>query len=551
MSKIIVNPKDESLRDIFGNGKKYLVPKFQRDYSWENEHWRDLWEDIELINSEEEEHHYMGYLVLEETGERLYKVIDGQQRLTTFSLLILAAIKRLKKINEEKRADSLFKNFIGSENLTYLTVDKKLQLNRNNQFHYREAVDGNKIPRRNVKETVRLMRESIDFFSEKFAAISEGEKISGLVEKMVNRMFFTTLYIGEELNAYKIFETLNARGVKLSSADLLKNYLFSRMDDRGDTPDNIVDEWDEKWEKIGANIAGKSYPEYILAHWNHNHKLVRQNQLFRAIKQEIQQKEQSANYLNQLVADCDLYGALVSENSEFWKDYKINQQLAKIKKNVSFLRLFGIRQPISLLLAGYLNFEQDFHSILEWVCVLSLRYNIICREHTGEQENLYNHICVEITKGCKIDDIKKKLLTLYPSDEKFLEEFSEKVMPTKHSNKKARYLLARLEEFESNNTIDEADLTVEHILPLNPEEQWMDCFGNDWGQYNQRLGNMALLPSKENLAQELFEQKKEILLKSQYSINRNIENNSEWSIAEINARQKKLAKIAVKTWRID
>ena len=125
MSKIIVNPKDESLRDIFGNGKKYLVPKFQRDYSWENEHWRDLWEDIELINSEEEEHHYMGYLVLEETGERLYKVIDGQQRLTTFSLLILAAIKRLKKINEEKRADSLFKNFIGSENLTYLTVDKK------------------------------------------------------------------------------------------------------------------------------------------------------------------------------------------------------------------------------------------------------------------------------------------------------------------------------------------------------------------------------------------------------------------------------------------
>ena len=238
-------------------------------------------EDIELINSEEEElhymgyldielinSHYMGYLVLEETGERLYKVIDGQQRLTTFSLLILAAIKRLKKINEEKRADSLFKNFIGSENLIYLTVDKKLQLNRNNQFHYREAVDGNEIPRRNVKETVRLMRESIDFFSEKFAAISEGEKISGLVEKMVNRMFFTTLYIGEELNAYKIFETLNARGVKLSSADLLKNYLFSRMDDMGDTPDNIVDEWDEKWEKIGANIAGKSYPEYILAHWN-------------------------------------------------------------------------------------------------------------------------------------------------------------------------------------------------------------------------------------------------------------------------------------------
>ena len=74
---------------------------------------------------------------------------------------------------------------------------------------------------------------------------------------MVNRMFFTTLYIGEELNAYKIFETLNARGIKLSSADLLKNYLFSRMDDRGDTPNNIVDEWDEKWEKILSSKISK------------------------------------------------------------------------------------------------------------------------------------------------------------------------------------------------------------------------------------------------------------------------------------------------------
>ncbi len=550
MPKVIVNPKDESLRDIFGNGKKYLVPKFQRDYSWENEHWRDLWEDIELVNSEEE-YHYMGYLVLEETEERFYKVIDGQQRLTTFSLLILAAIKRLKKIDDKERADELLKNFIGTKDLVYLRVENKLKLNRNNDYHYRSAVDENEIPRRNVKETVSLMRKSIDFFSEKFAAISEGEKISSLVNKMTNRMFFTTLYIGDELNAYKIFETLNARGVKLSSADLLKNYLFSKIDDEGDTPDNILDEWDEKWEKIGANISGKSYTEYILAHWNNHHKLVRQNHLFRAIRQEIQQKEQSDEYLNKLVADCYLYGALVSENSEFWKDYKINQQVGKIKKNISFLHLFGVRKPISLLLASYLKFKQDFHIILEWVCVLSLRYNIIGRGHSGEQEILYNDICVAITKGCKIDAVKEKLLTLYPNDKIFKQNFEEKVMPTKKSNKRACYLLARLEEFESKKNISETDLTVEHILPLNPQEEWIDYFGNDWGQCNQRLGNMALLPSKENPGQEDFEKKKKILLKSKYSINRNIENYTEWKLAEINSRQVKLAEIAVKTWRIE
>ena len=79
-------------------------------------------------------------------------------------------------------------------------------------------------------------------------------------------------------------------------------------------------------------------------------------------------------------------------------------------------------------------------------------------------------------------------------------------------------------------------------MPLNPNEEWIDDFGENWWQFHQRLGNMALLPSKENLAQELFEQKKEILLKSQYSINRNIENMLKEDIKEVKADIKTLDK---------
>ena len=99
-SKLKLNTKDETLRELLANGKKYFVPKFQRDYSWEHDHWRDLWEDIDIL-AKKKEYHYMGYLVLQEKEDIVFTIIDGQQRFTTFSLIILAAIKSINpKINQ-------------------------------------------------------------------------------------------------------------------------------------------------------------------------------------------------------------------------------------------------------------------------------------------------------------------------------------------------------------------------------------------------------------------------------------------------------------------
>ena len=90
-NKLKLSTKDESFNEIVSNGKKYFVPKFQRDYSWDEENWQDLWEDLNLLYENQEDYHYMGYLVFQEAEENVnFKVIDGQQRLTTFSLLILA-----------------------------------------------------------------------------------------------------------------------------------------------------------------------------------------------------------------------------------------------------------------------------------------------------------------------------------------------------------------------------------------------------------------------------------------------------------------------------
>ncbi len=538
-----INTKDEPLRDILSSRKKYFVPKFQRDYSWESEQLEDLWHDIYIMK--EDDYHYMGYLVIQEQDRNTFKIIDGQQRLTTFSLMILAAMKKLKKENEQERQKELYRDFIGTKNIETLEVENKLKLNKNNDYYYGEAAEGRDLPTRGQKRTVHLMEKSITYFYDQFQSMNAKE-IAKLIEKISSNLLFTTIYISDEISAYKVFETLNSRGVQLSSGDLIKNYLFTIIDENNTAPGNVIDKIEERWAKIGDDIGDKSYTNYILDEWNSRNELIRKSALFREIRKKINTKQKADNYLIKLTEYSQLYNALNNNEDEFWKDHK---DYLEIKKDLHFLKLFNIKQPTSLLLISYIKWREKFSQILKWIKVLSLRYNVICREHTGEQEILYNKICLMIYKDCNVQKIKEKMLSIYPKDEKFKLDFAEKTMPTKQSNKKARYLLARLEEEKIKGSIDETSQTIEHILPLNPKGNWADF--KDLSLFNQRLGNMALVDEKtnKNLAQKTFEEKREILNKKD-SIN-NISDYNEWNFKSIESRQKTMAKLASQLWRID
>ncbi len=552
MSKLQLNTRDESLREILGNAKKYVVPKFQRDYSWESKQLETLWEDIEEMVKDKKNYHYMGYLVLQQIDTNKYKIIDGQQRLTTFSLFVLACIKRLKtmeKKQENKRAEFIFRSFIGVEEFDGIYINRKLTLNINNDDYYNEATKGNEIPKtgRTITKTVRLMRKAIDYFYSKIEN-KTGEQIGQLIENISNQLLFTTIYIGDELNAYKVFETLNARGVQLSSADLLKNHLFSLLDREGNIPVGVVEDLNKQWSRIGTNIGDRYYTDYILCQWNSSHKMVRKSNLFTAIRKEINNPKFAKEYLNIISDNSTIYEGITNAESDFFKS---NGKYKDIKKHLSFLRLFNIKQPFSLLLIAYQEYPNDFAKILKWIQVFSLRYNIICNQHAGEQMQLYNKICLQISKGCSLQDIKSKLLDLYPSDEKFKQNFAHKTMLTSQSNKKAKYLLARLAEYESKNPIDESTLTIEYILPLNPNEQWVKDFGDHWDSFTQRIGNMALVtqPLNDKLGQESFTQKQQ-LLKDSYAIN-DISDYEDWTSQEVESRQQRLAEISVNLWKID
>jgi len=169
MANINFIPLNKTFRELMGNGILYKVPMFQRDYSWTETEWDDLWQDMIEVYKDREPVHYMGYLVLKSDDTINFDIIDGQQRITTLSLLILAVLKNLQalqlnKIDEENnkiRAEQLRNSYIGYLDPVTLISSSKLKLNKHNDWFYQnDIVPLGKIPKRGLNASENLIKNA-------------------------------------------------------------------------------------------------------------------------------------------------------------------------------------------------------------------------------------------------------------------------------------------------------------------------------------------------------------------------------------------------------
>ena len=315
------NTSNQTFRQLLGNGLLYRVPPFQRDYSWTEEEWDDLWQDIlGLFEEDGEQAHYMGYLVLQSSNNKQFDIIDGQQRLTTISILILAALAHLQNLvnkaidpdKNQRRKDNLQNSYIGYVDPVSLIPRSKLELNRhNNRFYQTYLVPLEPIPVRGLNASEHQLRKAFNWFRDKIAARSQqsGEAVAIFVDTIVDKLFFTAIAVTDELNAFKVFETLNSRGVRLSATDLLKNYLFSVIAS-DHTHETELKALEEKWERIVDELGSESFPDFLRVYWNSCHKLVRKADLFKTIRRHVTTKEQSFALLRELDRFTSIYAAL-------------------------------------------------------------------------------------------------------------------------------------------------------------------------------------------------------------------------------------------------
>lgn len=559
--------ENNTLRKLIGNGLTYRIPRFQRDYSWTDDEWEDLWMDLlGTLQPDGEPAHYMGYLVLQSSDDKSFEVIDGQQRLTTVTIIVLAALKNLQRLIDagndadanNRRMEQIRQTYIGYLDPVTLVARPKLSLNRNNNSYFQDfLVPLGHLPQRGFRASEHLLRKAFEWFDRRVAEFlkkstgSEGMRLAQFVEDMSDRLFFTVITVTDELNAYKVFETLNARGVRLSATDLLKNYLFSVLD-RGSDNEHELRNLEERWETMVGRLGAESFPDFLRVHWNSRRNFARQAELFKTIRGQVTSREVVFQLLREMEQDLDAYLALSSPEVSDWPQ--------ETKTYAATLKTFNVRQPYPLLLAAKRCFDApDFAGLMRACVVISMRFNVICSYSTAEQERTYNTVAERIAKGelAGLGAALAAMQSIYPSDAAFRAAFAEKTIRTTQSrnNRVVRYILCSLEKHLSGQdySFTSDSFNIEHVLPQNPQAGWESFTDEESDALTYRIGNMSLIQTGVNkdLGNSPYPAKRIVLEQSGFAITRKLaSDHAEWTPERIAAHQNWMATQATAIWRI-
>jgi hypothetical protein len=548
-----------SLSDILGNGKLYKVPAYQRDYSWKQENWEDLWSDILLVMNADTVH-YMGSIVLQNKGDKRFSVIDGQQRLATLSLIVLAVIKNIQNLiqkgidirNNEERIGLLSKKFLGDKDPGSLTYSAKLELNENNNGFYQSHLMVFRPPLNEAKlrDSDRLLWQAFNYFyhkiAEHFTGSDNGQDLANFLNREIaEKLMFIQIVVEDELRAYTVFETLNSRGERLTVSDLLKNFLFS-LATSTDLP-HIK----EKWQRTVDTIGLSKFPVFLRHYWISRYPLIRQEYLFKAMKEVIKSSIDVINLLDQLEKNAQVYVALLSYSDQLW----IGQR--EQRKRIKELELFKERQALPLLLAAYSNLApEEFTTLLKVVSVITFRFTIIGGLNPNIKEDIYNKAAIKVSRKQlnTASAIAHEVRPLYTSDNDFENDFATATISTKRSKKLVRYILFEIENHLGSTDMDYEDnpASIEHILPENMSDTWLSNFPPViYEAFVYRLGNYTLLEDDKNreCGTKSFSEKKEIYQTSQYAMPKQIVA-ADWTPNTMNLRQDRLAKLAKTVWKL-
>ena len=560
-----LNTRTISYMELIGNGRSYRVPPYQRDYSWTQEQWEDLWNDIVDLGPRSEDRHYLGVLVVEGRSDREFLIIDGQQRLATLSLFALAVIDRLQTMAaggieaeaNRERARELRNRFIGEKDPASLTETARLYLNETDNPFYqdylvqlREPLNPGGLPKSNrqLLDCFCYFRECLESAD---ALQGDGRGVASLLSETVARqLLFILITVDDELKAYTVFETLNARGLELTTTDLLKNYLFSRVNVAAD-----LEALQRRWRSLVATVEQERFPEFLRYHMLCELPRVRSGRLFKLVRDRTKTAQEVFTLLDDLERRAELFAAVSDPGHGYWTERP------EARPFIRELNLFRVRQAMPLLFAAWECLGEDFVRILKLVSIVSFRYTVISRLNTNALEPVYHAAARAVLDRIAAgpSEVFEYLKPIYVDDVKMGQDFALLTMNTRGARGKlARYILARLEGDAGDRACDpETDPgTIEHILPENPAEAWSETFppaAREGSTY--RLGNLTLLEASANRAvgNATYGEKRAAYEKSAYALTRRIPEIApeQWTPELVDERQRQLAGRAVHLWRSD
>ncbi|MDV7769733.1 DUF262 domain-containing HNH endonuclease family protein [Enterococcus faecalis] len=549
----------------FLSAEIYQIPQYQRGYSWEESQLEDFWMDlIQLFNGNRQEEHFLGQIVVHNDKEESKKyIIDGQQRISTSVIFLDVLRTKFDELVEEtsnedarNNADDINANYIGR--ITETKKNQRLLMgDLDQQFFF------DNIQKRGPIDYSDKIFDKKDLISSNFNIIyaskyfhiklkdflcgydkkDQIENLEKLYLCFIERFKVMSVETDDINEAYIIFETLNARGKELETADLLKNHVLR-------TSKHNMDSATKQWNKIIDNLDGNDLSRFIRYYWNSKNEFIREKDLYKALRKDADTPKKIEVLLNDLVSLSELYVALLEpDDNKFFNSLELNERISEINKlkATSFF-------PIVLSLQAEKYSEEDINEILKSIESLIVRNFVVAGKTANKYEvefaKIAHQISEEILKGKEV--ISEKINGLMISDDLFVNNFQ--IFSSK-TNNVIRYLLRKINNYNTQEVriIDDAKTVhVEHILPKKIKEgQWCDFTEDEHNEYLWRLGNLTLLGQEYNIKakNKTFNEKKEMYEKSSIDITKDLLVNDHWTIEEISNRQKQFAEIAIDIWK--
>ena len=555
------------LGSFLGN-EKLFIPEYQRGYSWEETQLDDFWIDlIEIYQEKTRDEHFLGQVVIhknKEDGKRY--IIDGQQRISTTIILLDILRTKFKEIADSTNnndanddAEDINTKCIGrvserkkEQYLSMGGVDKEFFIN---YIQTRGPIDysDRKFEKKRLRPSNYNIFYASKFFDDKVSkfitkkAPNEYIELNKLYQCLINQFILMTVETDDINEAYIIFESLNARGKVLETADLLKNHILR-------VAQSDLSSATETWNTIIDNLDNIDPTKFIRYYWNSTNRFAREKDLFKALRKDI--KTQSD--VNILLANLRFLSKVCAAilHPEDNKDFdltELNERLIEMQKLDASSYI-----PVIFALRLQNYSEEDINEVLKAIETLVVRNFVV----SGLVANKYELEFAQIAKSISDkswsphnnpptkDDILKKLYSLMVSDEEFINNF--KVFNSK-KNAVIRYLLRKINNYDISETkiVDDSNrVHVEHILPKKINEDWINFNDEDHETYLWRLGNLTLLGQEYNnrAKNKGFDKKKEIYKKSEIKMTRDLVSIDDWTTFTIVKRQENFAEIALKIW---
>lgn len=545
------------LRVLLEGQQHYVIPLFQRPYSWERKDWETLWNDIiETYMSNTAGGHFLGSIVSKSQpgtpeGVTPYIVIDGQQRLTTLSILIAVLRDRISKTNPtygERIDDLCLINKYAKDEYRY-----KIRPTQADRSAYFGVIDGSDNSADGDESNIR---QAYDFFVDTLSrSVDEEDEdpidLTRLERLLLDEVEVVSITLDDNDNEYRIFESLNWKGAPLSQADLLRNYFFMRI-----PTDQQQTLYDSVWFPMQEMLDSKTLADFFRYQYMSTGRFVREKDIYLKWRSDLEclAPDDLADKMRELANFAQYYKRLIAPEAE--PDTAVRDCLKRLNR-------WGGQTMYPFVLwvyegaGGRIVDSLGMSRVLRFIESYLVR-RLFCSIPTAGSNRFFMELRAQIPEGDLVEAVRQALSQptgrrRWPSDKEFRKGLLDYGLYEGSRPEQRRLVLETFEQaHEHKEPAELRDLTVEHVMPQELTDEWRDTLGPDantiHASFLHTLGNLTLTGYNPELSNRSFREKRRLFQDSHLAMNKEIAEEAEWGPEQIRSRAERLTAQAIKMW---